>query len=388
MVVDLVTHLIRSGLEVAVVSLYDSAQADLAAELQAAGAPVFHLGKRRGFDPRQFGRIGRVLQQFRPHLVHTHRYALSYAWPSLHRRHLPCVHTVHSLAEREVPRLHQLMFKRAYRAGVAPVAISQEVAESLARVYGLTNLTLILNGIEVQKYRQDKSLRSSWRRQHQVSPEALLCVAVGRLVPAKNHALLLRAFRQVAAAVPAAQLLIAGDGFLRQELEQLTRALGLTDRVRLLGKRSDIPALLTAADLFVLSSNWEGHPLSVMEALSAGLPVVATAVGGVPEQVDQGITGLLVPPGDCPALAQALLRLLNDAPLRAEMGQRAQQQAGTRFSIETMTHAYVELYRRLLCPARGSAAAPQPGWPQRPQNQPSASGDGAPVVGSGQSRPQ
>ncbi len=348
MVVDLVAHLIRSGLEVAVVSMYDSAQTNLAAELEAVGAPVFYLGKRLGFDPRQFGRIGRVLKRFRPHLVHTHRYALSYAWPSLHRQHLPCVHTVHSLAEREVRPLHQFIFRKAYRGGVVPVAISKEVADSLARVYGLTNLPLILNGIEVQKYRQDKTVRFSWRRQNQVSTESVVCVAVGRLVPAKNHALLLRAFREVADAVPAAQLLIAGDGMLRRELEELSRALGLTGRVRLLGERSDIPELLAAADLFVLSSNWEGHPLSVMEALSAGLPVVATAVGGVPEQVDEGVTGLLVPPDDCPALSQALLRLLNDSALRTEMGQHAQQQAGDRFSLTAMTHAYIDLYRCLL----------------------------------------
>jgi glycosyltransferase involved in cell wall biosynthesis len=345
--VDLTAGLLRSGFEVAAVSLYNPAETGLEAELAAAGVPVSYLGKSRGFDPRQFRRIARVLEGFRPHLVHTHRYALSYAWPAVHRRRVPCVHTVHNLAEKEVPPLHRRVFRKAYRGGVVPVAISSQVAQSLAQVYGLTDVPLIPNGIDVEKYQRGGAQREAWRRAQGLEVADLVCVTVGRLAPQKNYALLLRAFRQVADALPAARLLVAGEGVSREELEKLHGALGLADRVTFLGARADIPELLAAADLFVLSSDWEGHPLAVMEALAAGLPVVATAVGGVPEQVDEGRTGLLVPPGDPSALAAALLRLLPDAPRRGEMGERAREQAAARFSVERMTRSYEELYARL-----------------------------------------
>ena len=119
--------------------------------------------------------------------------------------------------------------------------------------------------------------------------------------------------------------------------------------LRFLGVRADVPAILNASDLFVLSSRWEGNPMSVMEALAAGLPVVSTAVGGVPELVCEGETGLLVPSEDAGALAQALQALVDDPAQRQAMGDAARQRAVARFDIRHTVRGYEQLYETLLC---------------------------------------
>jgi glycosyltransferase involved in cell wall biosynthesis len=129
------------------------------------------------------------------------------------------------------------------------------------------------------------------------------------------------------------------------DLERRIDAMGLREKVHLLGLRSDVPEVLNAADVFVLSSDWEGNPLSVMEAMAAGKPVICTAVGGVPELVEDGRCGLLVPQGDAKALAQAMRYLLEDPEARTSMGRASARRAIERFDLKAMTGAYEDLYR-------------------------------------------
>jgi glycosyltransferase involved in cell wall biosynthesis len=171
-------------------------------------------------------------------------------------------------------------------------------------------------------------------------------VTVARLAEPKDPLTLVRALAAVRG--PAFTARLVGDGPERPAVEAEIRAAGLLEQVELTGERRDVPQLLEHADVFVLSSRSEGAPLSVLEAMAAGLPVVATAVGGVPELVDDGTTGLLVPPGDAPALAAALERLLGDAALRARMGAAGWERVRERFDIAQLRRAHVELYEREL----------------------------------------
>lgn len=207
-------------------------------------------------------------------------------------------------------------------------------------------LVFIANGVAAARFdpRQwPPAARLALRQALGVDREARLLICVGRLDAVKGQATLLRALVQVAAAQPAVLLLLAGDGPERPRLTALAAELGVADRVRLLGARDDVPRLLALGELFVLPSLQEGMPNAVLEAMAAGLPVVGTAVGGVPELVVDGETGVLVPPGDATALADALLALLAAPARAAEMGRRGRQRAAQAFSQEAMCRQVEQL---------------------------------------------
>ncbi|MCE5421174.1 MAG: glycosyltransferase, partial [Acidithiobacillus sp.] len=169
-----------------------------------------------------------------------------------------------------------------------------------------------------------------------------LCVA--RLSPEKNQVGLVRAFRSVADRMPDARLALAGDGPARAEVEAAIDAVRLQDRVLVLGNRSDVPVLLAAGDALVLASEREGLPLVVMEAMAAGRPVVATAVGDVPLAVRNGETGFVAPPGDEAALADALSAVLADPQCASELGRRGREIAEAEFDIRRMVAEHEGAY--------------------------------------------
>jgi glycosyltransferase involved in cell wall biosynthesis len=175
-------------------------------------------------------------------------------------------------------------------------------------------------------------------------------VSVGRLQAPKDTVTLLHALASLPSGFGTA--LLVGEGPERPGAEALIRRLGLAHSVSLLGDREDVPQLLAASQVFVLSTRSEGLPVSILEAMAAGLPVVATGVGGVPELVVDGETGLLVRPGDPAALAAALRRLLEDPELRRKLGAAGRARVGTHFTLDSFHEAHVAVYRRELA-ARG-----------------------------------
>jgi glycosyltransferase involved in cell wall biosynthesis len=319
------------------------------------GIPVWYMGKERGFDPLMLAQVARTMEHFRPQVVHTHLFALRYALPYMLCRRVPAmVHTVHNLADREIEWYARWVHRLAFRRGVLPVAIASEVADSIRRVYGIDDFPLIPNGIPVDTFRRPSVDRERWRKKEGFAPTDVLFVSVAVLRPQKNPTLLLEAFHRGPASDPRAHLLfvgagplVAGAGPLKSKLESQLSALGLQGRVHLLGQRSDVPELLNAADVFVLSSDYEGNPLSVMEAMAAGKPMICTAVGGVPELVEDGC-GLLVPPRDAQALSKAMSRLLENPSARKSMGEKSARRAVERFDLRSMTEAYEDLYRWLI----------------------------------------
>jgi glycosyltransferase involved in cell wall biosynthesis len=326
----------------------------LEAQLAADGIPVWFLDTPAGAGPRCVAQLHRLIRQCRPALLHTHLHVMPYVIPTLAATRTPrCVHTVHNLARHETRGLTRLAQRLAYRLGVTPVAISQAVRQSLRATYGLREVALIPNGIPVQAYAPtdaaDDGARARVRAALELPADAVLFACFARLAPQKNHAGLLESFAAGPARDPRAHLLLCGDGPLRDTLEAQARALGLT-RVRFLGERHDVPALLAAADAVVLASHWEGSPLTVMEAMAAARPVVATAVGGVPELLHHRRTGLLVPPRSPRALAAAMRQLLDDPALRQRLGNAAAHVARERFDASLMARRYQTLYDHLLRP--------------------------------------
>ena len=321
---------------------------DLEETLAQDGVPVWYMGKKRGFDSLVVARVARTLEHFRPQVVHTHTYALRYALPYMLWRRTPAmVHTVHNLAEREIEWYGRWVHRLAFRRGVLPVAIAREVADSIRRVYGIDEFPLIPNGIPVDTFRSPSIDRERWRNKEGFAPTEILFVCVAWLRPQKNPVLLLESFRRGPASDPRAHLLLVGTGALRSKLERQIGASGLQERVHLLGKRADVPEILNAADVFVLSSDYEGNPLSVMEAMASGKPMICTAVGGVPELVENGC-GLLVPPQDAQALSRAMSYVLESPKARKSMGRASARRAVERFDLRAMTEAYEDLYKELI----------------------------------------
>jgi glycosyltransferase involved in cell wall biosynthesis len=347
--------------EVAAVATHPPLQSPIEARLRQAHIPVWFLGKHRGFDLRMYGAIDRVVCEFRPHVAHTHLSVLRYALPALIRRRVPVViHTLHNSAEHETDLPGRIIHRFAFRRRVVPVTISSQGADSFRRVYGFPCEAVVPNGIPVEMYRHVPGKRIRWRQAEGFSSEDVVFMSVGRLEPQKNPMLLVRAFAAMQA--ERAHLVMLGQGTLFDEVASYVAARGLQSRIHLLGRRQGIPECLSAADVFVMSSDWEGNPLAVMEAMSAGLPVISTSVGGVPDLVESGRHGMLVPRGDQDALTAAMLRLLNDGNLRSALGAAAYQRASEAFPVERMTDEYLRLYTNKLAAALPSfRSVPQMG---------------------------
>lgn len=344
--VTLVRGLDPADFETGLVTLFHPGPQSLASELEGHPVRRWSLGKRKGFDPRMWPRLRRVFRQWRPHVIHTHSYVLRYVWPATLGAGRPAViHTVHNEAHKEVDAIGRWFNRMAFRSGAAAVAISERIARSFRRVYGFDPAAVIPNGINLARYQDAAAGRLAWRSARGFQDDDFLVVSVARLEPQKDHLGLIRAFQLGLGQDPRRHLLIAGTGSDEPKARALASQLALERRVHLLGVVEDVPGLLGAADLFALSSRWEGSPLAVIEAMATGLPVVATAVGGVPELVLDRVTGLLVPPGDPARLSEALRLLASDPELRSRMSAAARERA-RQFTAEAMTSAYAELFRR------------------------------------------
>ncbi|MCK1422381.1 MULTISPECIES: glycosyltransferase [unclassified Bradyrhizobium] len=211
-------------------------------------------------------------------------------------------------------------------------------------------LGLIYNGIDFANYQKSSTVRQSMRTSLRIDQDALVFVIVANLIPYKGHQDLLVAFSMACARLPAGwRLLVVGrDDGIGGKLREQAANLKIADNVLFLGSRSDVPDLLCGADVSVLSSHEEGFSNAVLESMAAGLPVIATDVGGNPEANIDGETGFIVPPRDPKAMSEAILRLSADGALRARMGTKAADRAQENFSLDACVSRYEDLYRGLL----------------------------------------
>lgn len=341
---QLLLNLDSSEFKAAALCLQARPDSEMVRRLEGAGVNVVYLGKRPGIDPVTMRKVFAAVRRFRPDILHSHNYSLPYLLPALVGHTVKAaIHTIHSLAEYDAQGFQRRLTRFAFRRlNVTPVAISEAVGRSIRRVYGV-DAPLVPNGIPIEEYRRNAGAGSKWRQANGIRNDDILFVNVSRLWKVKNHRLFLEAFAEVSRRLPSARCLIVGDGPIRVEIETQIAALSLAGRVGLLGDRNDIPEILAAADLFVLSSDCEGSPLCIMEAMAAGKPVVATAVGGIPELVTRAC-GILVPKGDAAAMSLGMMKLGSDRELRSRMGAAARASAERHFGVDGMTKKYETLY--------------------------------------------
>lgn len=322
----------------------------LAAPIRETGAAVRCLRARSAG-----GIIGRIpalaahLRQRRIDLVHCHLPLAGVAGRlagALAR--VPVVYTEHNLMER-----YHGLTRRAnlWTWGLqrAVVAVSAEVAGSIVRHAGdRVPVRVVRNGIPVERMLRDEEGARRLRMRLGISPEAPVVGQIAVFRRQKRLDLWLRAAALIRELRPEARFLLVGDGPLRRDVENLARELELADALFLPGLQEDVKPFLSAMDLLMFSSDFEGLPLVLLEAMALALPVVATEVGGIPEAVVPGGTGLLVAPGDPAALAAAAHELLVDGARRSTMGAAARERAGDLFGTDRMLDELEGLYREVL----------------------------------------
>jgi len=318
----------------------------LAARARAEGFPVHAVPMRGAWDAASAIRLASVVRRERPHVVHWHA-ARAHALGAMAALLAPGPRRV--LSRRVDFRVRGSIGSRLLYALPldAIAAISEGVRKALLEsgVPGRL-IRVIPSGIDLAPFDAPFD-RAAARAALGLAPDDLLAIQIAALAPHKSQTTLLQAAAALAGRVPRLRVWIAGEGPLEATLRAEHRALGLGERVRFLGFRDDVVPLLRAADLFVLSSYLEGLGTSVLDAMAAGLPVVATEVGGVPEIVRHEATGLLVRPRDPAALAAAMARLAEDPPLRARLGAGGRALA-REFDADRTAAATRSLYQELL----------------------------------------
>ncbi len=329
----------------------------LGEDLRTAGVPVTVLGRRPGIDGSLVRNLGRALREDGVELVHAHQYTPWFygalaagAGPERPR----VLFTEHGRHYPDVRRPKRVLFNRLLDPITdGMIAVSGFVRDCLRDNEGLdaTRLRVLYNGIEPDRFGHAVD-RVALRRDQGIGPDDPVIGIAARFAPVKDHATLLDAFRVVLDRRPEAKLVLAGDGPLRADLEAQAARLEIADSVRFLGVRRDVPDLLGTWDVFTLSSLSEGTSVTLLEAMASGLPAVATAVGGNPEIVEDGVTGLLAPRGDSRGLGEALLKVIDDGEGARRMGEAGQRRVRERFTFDGMVEAYDDLYGELLAGGR------------------------------------
>lgn len=307
---------------------------------------VFCLNKGEGNDYVLPFRLARLIRRHGHDIVHTHNWGvfLEGGLAGVFARTPVLIHSVHgpyaaysgTLSSRIKIALRHFLERLLSRRFHRITAVSDAIREYIVREIGIDpgRVVTVHNGIPV-----DDSIPAT-----KTGGDEVTLIAVGRLAEIKNHMLMVRAFHEALKEGATARLIIVGDGPERPSIENFLRTNRLEDKVKLLGFRSDIVELLRGADVFILTSRYEGISVALLEAMRAGLPVIATRVGGVPETVRDGKTGLLVGQDDLQGLVQAMRTLVQSGELRREMGRRGRDFLIEEFSLAVMNSRYTNIY--------------------------------------------
>jgi glycosyltransferase involved in cell wall biosynthesis len=307
-------------------------------------------------DLRATLRMYRLIRQSRPHIVHTHMAKAGTAGRLAARlAGVPIIvhtfhgHTFHSYFGRAKTALF-LQIERALASLTDRlIAVGEEQRRDIAayRVAPLDKIAVIPLGLPIEPMLKAERERGKLKAELNLNGQSKLVGIVARLVPIKAHEVFLQAAAQVHAAAPESQFLVIGDGERRGELTEMVSRLGLNDAVHFLGWRDDMSRVYADLDVVALSSNNEGSPVALIEAMAAARPVVATNVGGVREVVKDGETGVLVPPRDPEAMAQAILKLLRAPDTGQRLGEAGRRQAFPRHSERRLLADVERLYLQL-----------------------------------------
>ncbi len=314
-------------------------------EAEEQGVWVANFPKKDGFDFRVVWRLAGFIRKNRFDVVHTHNLApLLYGTPAGRLAGCATVNTRHGRAGLIAPSLVWGMTQKV-------ITVSEDAKRQLLKNNRIreSKVEVIYNAIDTGRFANSPQTdaRQSYRRLFNWKDDEYVFGMIARLSPEKDHETLIRAFRNVAGECPCARLAIVGSGPLLNDLESMARDSGVRDRIDFMGYRREIPFLLSAMDCVVLSTKQEGVSITLLEAMAAARPVIATKVGGNPEVIVDGETGLLTPAGDHEALAESMINVMRNPDYASGLGHAARQRARRMFHLDQMAEKYLRVYHSI-----------------------------------------
>lgn len=336
---NLSSALNKIGVEVIVISLFDK-KTVITERLQQNGIKIYFLNKRQGFDFKVICELLSIFKSERPDVVHSHINALLYTTIASIFGNIKCrIHTVHSVANKEATPFKQKLYYLIFKYfKVKPVALTEEIRDSIINRYRIEkdNIPVIFNGIDLNNCikKNDYEIKEYFQFLH-----------IGRFYEVKNHKMLINAFKEFMTKHPNSKLNLVGTGPLLNETKQQVKELGLCEQVIFWGQKDKVFEMLTKADVFILPSIYEGMPMTLIEAMGSGLPIIATNVGGIPSMIKDNYDGMLV---NCEldSIIEAMEKMEN-LELRKRVGTNAAETA-KKFSAENMANNYLNIYMQII----------------------------------------
>lgn len=320
--------------EIAIICFY-SRETEITKRLEKIGIKIYYLNKKNGFDFSTILKMKKVINEYKPTIVHTHRYALEYAYLAIKLskyKNVKIVHTIHNIANKESTS-GGISFRKKFmsKKQVTYVGITEIVKESICELYNISSDTVpvIYNGINLKKCIRKNNYKTCKKILH-----------VGRFFEQKNHKFLIQIFEQLLKKDQEFELYLVGDGENKNEIESYVKENKIKN-VFFVGTVSDSYEIMNKSDIFILPSKWEGMPMTIIEAMGTGLPVIAANVGGIPNMIDNGENGYIV--SDMEEYVNIILKLKSDDKLREKIGKSAIKKA-EMFSSQTMAEKYEKIY--------------------------------------------
>ncbi len=338
------------------VSIATESQGWLVDAANALKIPLYQTNISNKLTWQAFKEVHQLLKTEQFDIIHTHGGTAGF-WgrllSSIFSKSSKIIHTYHGLHYLKNTNLKSKIFQiidqilLSITDQTICVCHADYISGLNAKVVSSNSSTIIYNGIEIDKFSEILDKEKS-QKIFNIDNEKFIFGNVARLHEQKGHKILLQAFAKIVKSHNNAHLLIIGDGELKEELISLTENLGISDKVKFLGKRSDICEFLAAIDIFVLPSLWEGQPIALLEALAMGKPCIASAVNGIPEIINHGVNGYLVNPNDIDNLYQAIVLLMSDHKLCEQLCNHGKITISDKFSAQNMANETAILYNKIL----------------------------------------
>ena len=338
MIESLTYALLKEGCDVLVVVLQPG-ETIISERMRKHGATLIMMNKKPGMDLNLIGRLSKVMDKYRPDVIHSHLPILHYVVPAAKRAGISnLVHTIHNMATKETKsRLKGAYYGRLYRNGdVVPVALTETTRDSLVDRYGISpyRVPVVANVIDLSQYRAERSYDVG---------NVLEIVHIGRFEEAKNHSFIVDCASALKSRGVSARIHLYGVGSLMKEIKSRVEDKNLADFVIFHGLTSDVPNVLLEADAFIFPSLYEGMPMVIAEAMAAGLPIVASKNGGIPDMIEDGVSGLLLSL-EVEDFVSAISEISVNKELRAHLGTQARVRAEA-YGSQAMARNYLNVYK-------------------------------------------
>lgn len=332
---NLVHELTKQGHSVLVISMY-STDSPITNRLRNAGIEIEFLGKKTGFDISIVLKMRKIFKEFKPDVIHTHLYSLRYSALAAFRMKAKMIHTVHNIADKETTPLGVKLYKVYYKIfDITPVALSEIIQDSILKLYkkDKASVPVVFNGVNLDKCEKKESYSSL---------NTVKFLHVGRFSEQKNHLSLINAFSIAHKATPNIELFLYGEGELKEKCEEMVCSLDAQSYIHFCGLTDNIYSVMNKMDVFFLPSLWEGVPMSLIEAMGTGMPIIASKVGGIPNMLVNNESALLIETKEND-MVESIKRMTENIELRTLLGVNAYKRSDV-FSARRMTDLYLNIY--------------------------------------------